>query len=636
MDVQCPKCSIEYEFDNEKITKDGVTVKCSSCGHIFKVRKTAVAASLPEPAKAEREWTVKRKDGRKIHFKELTTLQKWIVEQKVSREDLISKTGQSWKSLGDIAELDSFFQVVDAANMARGMTPLGSGRKDATSPTGISRHGDVRDELAAPSAQETREAVDAPNGRHHTHQHVADEPADFQDQLGGYPPDAIEANLSALDLNDPVMQWRKGDRSRRFAALATGGLIVAGILLYVVQPKLFDPIFALMGTSDPQEAQNALMHQEVSQLIRADSFKQIEEAVASHEKKLVADSSNPHLHISLARIFAAQSMILNEKIRLGEQTKAPQKQIDSMKAKQSDAANKSKGHAQKAVSMRGDLALSFIASAASKSQNGESYESDLAEAAKRGQSDPSAVNEATALRILLNASISLKNNKPGEISKIRNELTTNQHIVTADRRMQYADLSLQVALLLAGDKVLKKASILAQLEAFGRAGNKTGRVALLRMLTQSGAQAKSTAAKGNNETQNMGTQKASDGSPHSRAQDYQRMLTRAKRARISDRSQLAYTLYKQAAAYRPRASAPYVGMGWSLLDLGESNKAVSAFKKALQRSNKNSEAQFGLGESLRGASRNQAALRAFKRYIELAPGGPDAADARRAIEQLSR
>ncbi|HKD42081.1 MAG TPA: zinc-ribbon domain-containing protein [Myxococcaceae bacterium] len=169
MDVRCERCKTEYEFDEDRITEAGVTVRCTHCDHVFVVKKhsgvvtgpvptgikgPSAAGDLPRPgssptarprdsAERGREWKVRQPNGNLITFKELTTLQKWIVERKVSRDDEISLTGESWKRLGNIAELSSFFQVVDEARraarppeepsgaraVARGMTP----------PTGIPR-----------------------------------------------------------------------------------------------------------------------------------------------------------------------------------------------------------------------------------------------------------------------------------------------------------------------------------------------------------------------------------------------------------------------------------------------------------------------------------------------------------------
>jgi predicted Zn finger-like uncharacterized protein len=125
MDVRCEKCGTEYEFDSERVTEEGVTVKCSTCGHLFKIRKKSFVLTEPvmlgkkeDGESGERNWMVRRNDGNILSFKELTTLQKWIVERKVSREDEISKSGETWKRLGSIAELASFFQVVDEAKSA--------------------------------------------------------------------------------------------------------------------------------------------------------------------------------------------------------------------------------------------------------------------------------------------------------------------------------------------------------------------------------------------------------------------------------------------------------------------------------------------------------------------------------------
>jgi hypothetical protein len=78
------------------------------------------AQSLPPggAAPGAREWRLRQPSGNTFTFKDLTTLQKWIVERKVSRDDEISHTGETWKRLGDIAELATFFQVVDEAQKA--------------------------------------------------------------------------------------------------------------------------------------------------------------------------------------------------------------------------------------------------------------------------------------------------------------------------------------------------------------------------------------------------------------------------------------------------------------------------------------------------------------------------------------
>lgn len=118
MDVSCPRCQTEYDFDEARIPDDGITVKCTQCGHVFRVKRRA-PAELPPPPIA-REWKIRRRStGTTSTCRELTSLQQWIVEGKVMRDDEISLTGDTWKRLGDIPELASFFQVVEDAAKGR-------------------------------------------------------------------------------------------------------------------------------------------------------------------------------------------------------------------------------------------------------------------------------------------------------------------------------------------------------------------------------------------------------------------------------------------------------------------------------------------------------------------------------------
>src|SRR6185295_15298788 len=158
MDVACEKCKENYEFDDSRITESGVTVKCTTCGHVFKVKRKApvvtmsvnppdgqmsvspASATAPPfgagtfvpsvpgatPAPGHKEWKVRQANGNVFQFRELTILQTWIVERKVSRDDEMSLNGDTWKRLGNIAELASFFQVVDEAQKGQQLQALQS------------------------------------------------------------------------------------------------------------------------------------------------------------------------------------------------------------------------------------------------------------------------------------------------------------------------------------------------------------------------------------------------------------------------------------------------------------------------------------------------------------------------------
>ncbi len=164
MDVRCEKCQTEYELDEARLKPGGVTVKCTNCGHMFKIRKrsiTNVGAPPPDPPRNrpvssrpptparpapsvdeapttrradsvigeplpraeqggdDRHWLIRLENGEQKSCRELSALQQWIVGGIVTRESLISRSGKTWKRLGDIAELSQYFNIADEALRAR-------------------------------------------------------------------------------------------------------------------------------------------------------------------------------------------------------------------------------------------------------------------------------------------------------------------------------------------------------------------------------------------------------------------------------------------------------------------------------------------------------------------------------------
>ncbi len=103
MDVQCERCKAEYEFDDALISGRGTTVKCTNCGHQFKVRKAGAA-----DATADR-WAVRTTEGRALVFTTLRELQKAIHARQVSRADTLTRGQGPSRALGTIAELEPFF-----------------------------------------------------------------------------------------------------------------------------------------------------------------------------------------------------------------------------------------------------------------------------------------------------------------------------------------------------------------------------------------------------------------------------------------------------------------------------------------------------------------------------------------------
>lgn len=104
MNVTCERCNTEYDFDDTLVSGRGTTVKCTNCGHLFKVRKKSA-----DPAAAPEKWVVRTVDGRELQFNALRELQAAITARTIGREDVLSRGGSRPRRLGAITELEPFF-----------------------------------------------------------------------------------------------------------------------------------------------------------------------------------------------------------------------------------------------------------------------------------------------------------------------------------------------------------------------------------------------------------------------------------------------------------------------------------------------------------------------------------------------
>jgi len=147
MDVTCTRCSTVYELEDGTVSPSGMTVKCTQCGHLFKVRGAArppeasPLSSRPrrDSGEAQAKWRVRRGDGSTQALESLAELSRAIVEGRFEESDEISGTGQAWKKLGEIAELSVLFGNRDrpASSSQRpvaAVLPSRSGERDSGAP----------------------------------------------------------------------------------------------------------------------------------------------------------------------------------------------------------------------------------------------------------------------------------------------------------------------------------------------------------------------------------------------------------------------------------------------------------------------------------------------------------------------
>ncbi|MBC7174310.1 MAG: zinc-ribbon domain-containing protein, partial [Polyangiaceae bacterium] len=152
MDVTCERCGTDYEFDETLVSDRGTTVKCTQCGHLFKVFRPDAGAD----GHREAMWRVRRRDGSLEIVPTLRDLQRRIMQGALSPDDEISASGQPWKRLGAIAELESFFVPAGGVRVPSSSPPS---RADATVPFEIARAPSDLPPAAPPPRREKRTLI---------------------------------------------------------------------------------------------------------------------------------------------------------------------------------------------------------------------------------------------------------------------------------------------------------------------------------------------------------------------------------------------------------------------------------------------------------------------------------------------
>lgn len=123
MDVRCERCSTDYDFDDALLSERGTTVKCTTCGHKFRIFPTRVTGAMVD------RWTVlpsepARAAGAPLVFTSLRELQAAITAGRVRSSDRLIRGEGPPRPLTAIAELEPFFAAVppSSSNADRTLT----------------------------------------------------------------------------------------------------------------------------------------------------------------------------------------------------------------------------------------------------------------------------------------------------------------------------------------------------------------------------------------------------------------------------------------------------------------------------------------------------------------------------------
>lgn len=122
MEVRCSSCSTEYEFDDALVSARGTSVKCTNCGHQFRVHPVGAATTAAET------WVVRDAAGKLTTFTSLRDLQQGIVRGNIDSKYELSHGGQAFRAMQDIYELQTFFATARQRRQPAPRTLLGVGQ----------------------------------------------------------------------------------------------------------------------------------------------------------------------------------------------------------------------------------------------------------------------------------------------------------------------------------------------------------------------------------------------------------------------------------------------------------------------------------------------------------------------------
>ncbi len=700
MDVRCRQCGTEYELDDARVGAAGTTVKCSSCGHVFKVmqsgntadasgavraaaadgraavaddrsaprgggQETPVMGTPPSnpPQPAVGDWMVKKADGQVFRFRELTTLQKWIVERKVVRDDEISRTGRSWKKLGEIAELTSFFQVVEAADAAqRQVTASMMPQVHLTAtPTGTFQaypFHEMQAQQAAAAAQAQAQAMATPAP-------MASDPGSGPQRpltLAPQPAPMADDSLD-LDDDDPVLAWQRRRRRLSMAAVVVSIVVIAAVATAVVMQR--------RGSALPETTVKA-----VTEALSSGDATARGQALAT-----LAATPSPQSGVVAARLLAEEARVARGALRLLDERKALgadaaaiggsdavalQTIVEDRLARANAAvfAARAKADADAAVLAQAALAAAAVALAQGDAPVVVKEAGTVREhAAALSEAERGSIDDELRLLLTLAEAAALKPDDSAGADTAIQKLARFD-----DGRAKSASVLLALTAARAAYEKAHAATPPAALDEVSAAATRQKlatlstsdpRRAAADALLSAWATAPTPPAPPDGATPDGATPdgatpdgatpdgKKPDEAPDGKKPDgtkaddsagggdsFDALMRQGERALVSERSAAAYAAFKKATQKDTTSQRAWLKLGWAALDTGKKAEAVRAFERALSLSPGLSEAQFGLAEALRFSGRKDDAIAAYKRYLEMDPKGKDANIAKNALKQL--
>ena len=686
MDVRCEKCMTVYEFDDSKVGEQGVTVKCTQCGNLFKVKRRertqelamgAAAARSPAyvqpaqtvpttqrttvpgipvvnktvqgrpPAVGQQQqhspppqaaepagWMIRIASGEIFRFRELTTLQQWIVERKVTRDDEISRTGEQWKRLGGIAELASFFHIVEqAAAVARADGPRAAAE---AANAAYARKGADDDDPAL--------VTTAPMAARDSGPTAMGNPVETEDpafaRTNPTPKMTPAAMLATSDNDDTLLDDDIGGLPRRRGGMWAGilaALVLLGAGGYLAAFKR-DAVRGLFAHKDARAEEAYRQGREYFLLDSDDAFRN---AAAAFQRAHEADDKSALPLAGLADVMTTWASYLRDDahaLEAGTPSVTAAAAAKTLRRDSQAHLDEAKKYASDALALDPDAPEVNRAMADYLRVDGApavEVERYLGRTTARAPSDPEAAFVAGALAFR-------DGNLDGAKAKLTQANTLNQ--AATQHALLRASMLLARIALSTGDKAGAKSLLQTVLAA--NANHDRARSLLATFDSEAapvGAQPPVAAA-----TPTTPTTQASGGSATATASggaqkpagkpeegnDYGKLIAQADRLSENGHAKEARKLYDRALALKADGLEGIMGLGYCDLDGEKFSSAVDHFKRALALSPSYGDAMIGLAEAYKLRGDHREALNWYRQYLVAQPTGPKATMARNNIRDL--
>ena len=620
MRASCTNCSAEYEFEEVRIGPRGITVRCTRCHHHFHVDRPR---RYPEPPTlrdsygpppewspaigGDGGWRIRRIDGTMLEFDGLSTLQSWILANRVSAEDLISRGGKRWLSLGEIVEFQSLFLAVAERPS---LPPAGETVPDVvpSRPVHVPTPritGEVPAAQASPEIDpRTESSIEPPSPRA---------------TIAWAGPTIRQVGDLGLDMATQEARERRGARGFAWGLVGVVVVGVAGFLAFnslqtskVVAPRSEAPASmadrALVQLLDAADAALAIGHDTALVEADRDYSEVLDEMGTPPEYPALAVRAR----LGRAQIFTVRAIYAR---LLGESADVHLARVSA-----------ELGEAQRLGPLpdAGELLAAERARLAGDSAAANSILEGL-----EGRGGPDAALLALAL-----------------------ELDATEGERAADVAVKAAALpacrSRQIRAGLLESEAWYRAGrvdrAIARLDALGKAHPRLRLVESLRHRWKATAEAVAPQNSAPPSSPNRPpprsnvTRAGRPSLPPSGGQinglGYDALMSRGDRLLMSGRSADARKFFVRAAEVAPTRAEPVANLGWCDLDQGRAAEATRSFERALRIHSGYADARYGLARSHEKAGRNEDAAKTYREYLERHPRGRNAGIVRRKLERL--